>query len=219
MTDFSGSGVDTTEERKPGKLVKPGIHVLKIANVEYIESSQQKTPGIKFTLETAPVEGLKDENGNVVGQKCTDTMWLSPKAWDNDGNPNGKNWCTKARLAILSDKLGVRDAYDATTGNNAEEFVNNLVALFKGKKARFAIGGEESSFTNDEGEVINVTYPNLLTYKFVESIEEVPNDADTQLKYDENNQYHLKKREEADDTMADIPTATPNGGTEEVAPW
>ena len=197
MTDFSGSGVDTTEERRPGKSIKPGIHVLKIADVEYFTSSQKGTPGIKFTLMTQPVEGLTNEAGETIGQKCTETWWLSPKAWDNNGSPNGATWCTKAKLAILADKVGVREQYDNTKGSNAEEFVNNLVALFKGKFARFAVGGEESEFTNDDGETIRFIRPKLLTFKFVESTDVA--DADTKLKYDENNPKHLERMEVADD--------------------
>lgn len=222
MTDFSGSGVDTTEVGRPGKSIKPGIHVLQIADAEYFTSSQKGTPGIKFTLMSQPVEGLTDESGKTIGQKCTETWWLSPKAWDNSGSPNGATWCTKAKLAILADKLGVRDQYDNTRGANAEEFVNNLVPLFKGKKARFAVGGEEAEFTNDQGEVIQFVRPKLLTFKFVESTDIA--DGDTKLKYDENNPKHLERMEKADNTSDDAPFATNEGSgaaptTEGDAPW
>ena len=194
--EFSGSGVDTTEVRKPGKSIKPGIHKLAINSVEYTVSTAKQTPGIRFVLMTAPVEGLKDEKGKEIGQKCVETMWMSPKAWDNSGKPSGANWCTKARLSILADKLGVREEFDATKGKDAEEFVNNLVSLFKGKKARFAVGGEEQSFQNDEGKTINFVKPNLLTFKFVESLD-VP-ENETELEYDETNEHHFVKMAAAD---------------------
>ena len=214
---FNGSGVDTTEkERGPKKSVEPGIHKLAIANVEFTKSTQKETPGIKFTLMTQPVEGLKDENGNTIGQKCVETWWMSPKAWDNNGNPDGKNWCTKARLAILADKVGVREGYDAAKGNTAEEFVNAIASLFKGKKARFAVGGEEQSFENDEGKTIKFVKPMLLTFKFVESLDVA--DADTELRYDPNNEYHFIKMAEADapSSFGGGDTTVDEGGD---APW
>jgi len=211
--EFSGSGVDTTEVRKPSKSVKPGVHKLAIANVEYTVSSQKQTPGIRIVLMTAPVEGLKDEKGNDIGQKCVETMWMSPKAWDNNGSPSGANWCTKARLSILADKLGVREQFDATKGANAEEFVNNLVSLFKGKKARFAVGGEEQSFQNDEGKTIKFVKPFLLTFKFVEGLDVAENE--TELEYDETNERHFIKMAEAD-PVDDNPFA--DGGSAEQEP-
>lgn len=218
MTNFSGGGLEIKEgSSKPGKLMKPGVQVAVINDVEYFKS-QGGTEGIKLTLMTKPVEGLTDASGNTIGQKCTETMWMSAKAWDNNGNPNGANWCTKARLQILAQKLGVEEQFQATTGANAEEFVKNLIPLYKGKKARFAVGGEESSFKNDEGETIKVVYPFLLTFGFVESLEEVPNDADTKLKYDENNTNHYKPMEVADSVEEDA-TVPGEPATSEDVDW
>jgi hypothetical protein len=194
--NFSGSGVDTTEVRKPAKSIKPGIHKLAIASVEYTVSTDKGTPGIRFILMTAPVEGLKDEKGNTIGQKCVETWWMSPKAWDNNGKPTGANWCTKARLSILADKLEVREQFDAAKGKDAEEFVKNLIPLFLGKKARFAVGGEEQSFENDEGKTIKFVKPKLLTFKFVEGLDVPENESE--LEYDETDPYHFKPMAEAD---------------------
>lgn len=218
MTNFSGEGLEIKEgSNKPGKLMKPGIHTAMITNVEYFQSSGG-TPGIKLTLMTKPVEGLTDEQGNPIGQKCTETMWMSAKAWDNEGNPNGANWCTKARLQILSQKLGVEEQFKATQGASAEEFVKNLAPLFINKKARFAVGGEESSFQNDEGETIEVVYPFLLTFGFVESLEEVPNEENTKLRYDQTNKNHYKPMEESDDTSMDSAPATATADSDDE-PW
>lgn len=216
MTEFTGSGVDTTEERKPGKSVRPGIHEMMIADMQYFESSENKTPAIKLTLMTAPVEGLVDESGNTIGQKCEEMWWMSPKAWNNEGKPNGAAWCTQAKLAILADKLGVREQYNATTAQGAEAFVNALAPIFKGKKARFAIGGKEDQFEKD-GEMIKFVRPQLLTFKFVEELS-VPREQTT-LKYDENNPYHFIKMEESDSPMADIAEINAPSGTSEDSPW
>lgn len=203
MTNFSGGGLEIKEgSSKPGKLMKPGVQVAMISDVEYFEASTG-SKGLKLILMTKPVEGLVDENKKPMGQKCTETMWMSPKAWDNNGNPADANWCTKARLHILCDKLGVLEQFQAIEAANEEDFINKLKPLLVGKKARFAVGGEESSFENDEGETIKVVYPFLLTFGFVESLEDVPEDANTKLKYDETNKNHYKPMEVADSVEED----------------
>lgn len=220
---FEGSGVDTTEvvrENGPKKSVEPGVQVLAIADVEYVVSTAKGTPGIKITLMSKPVEGLMDDDGKNIGQKCVETMWMSAKAWNNEGSEPTPNWATKARLSILADKLGVRTEFDAAKGSNAEEFVKAVTPLFKGKKARFAVGGEEESFVNDKDETINFVRVNLLTFKFVESLTDVPKDSDTELVFDPNNSYHYKKMAEAD-----MPAKTTSSSTKEAAegddelPW
>jgi hypothetical protein len=212
MTDFNGAGFNT-EEKKPGKSLKPGIHVLKVSNVEYFESSQKKTPGIKITLMSKPVDGLLDDNGKNIGQKCTQTWWMSPAAWD----VKGAMWCTKAKLTVLADKLGVSDEFANTSAKSAEDFVNKVSKIFTNKAARFVVGGEETSFTNDEGEVIEFIRPELITYKFVESIKDVPNDSDTKLKFDEDK--HIKRMEKADDVEADSSFSNTSTNDDDESPW
>lgn len=209
MTDFNGAGFDTTEDRKPGKSLKPGIHTLMISDVEYFESSQKGTPGIRITLMSKPVDGLVDEAGKPMGQKCTQTWWMSQGAWDI----KGAMWCTKAKLTVMADKLGLLDEFTLTSAANAEEFVGKVAKLFKGKKARFVVGGEETSFTNNDGETIEFVRPELITFKFIESLTDVPNDADTKLKFNEDK--HIKKAEKADDTSNDTVT----NEVDEESPW
>lgn len=196
--NFSGGGFEVKESgNKPGKSIKPGVQVAMITSVEYFVSSQKGTKGMKINLETAPVEGLVDEDDNKMGQKANTTLWMSSGAWD----VQGAMWCSKARLSVIADKLGVRTEFDAISGN-AEEFVSKVNELFKGKKARWAFGGEWQSFEGDSG-TITFIRPNLLTFGFVESLTEVPNDADTKLKVDENNPHHVKPLEVADATATD----------------
>lgn len=197
--NFSGGGFEVVEGgNKPGKSIKPGVQVAMITSVEYVVSSQKGTKGMKINLETAPVEGLVDENGNKMGQKANTTLWMSPGAWDIPG----QMWCSKAKLSLIADKLHIRDEFNAIKGSNAEDFVNKVNNLFKGKKARWAFGGEWQSFEGDSG-TITFIRPNLLTFGFVESLTEVPNDADTKLKVDENNPHHVKPLEVADATAID----------------
>lgn len=199
--NFSGKGFVVEETTsKPGKSIKPGVVKAKISSVEYFEGSEKKTPGFRLTIETPPVEGLTNENNNSIGQVATTTFWMSEGAWDIEG----KNWCTKARMTILADKLGVTSEFDAITSDSAEGFVKELSKIFVGKVARFAVGGEWQSFEGDNG-TIKFIKPNLITFKFVESTKDVPNDADTELSIDLDNEYHVKPLEVADDTTADSP--------------
>lgn len=208
--NFSGEGFEVKENVSVGKSIKPGVVKARISAIEYFESSQSKTPGLKITIETPPVEGLFAEDGKTqIGQKASSTWWMSAGAWDIPG----KNWCTKAKLTILADKLGLSAEFAAIKGSSAEDFVNKVSALFVGKKARFAVGGEWQTFEGDNG-TITFIRPNLLTFGFVESLTEVPNDADTKLKVDENNSKHVKPLEVADDTATD---STPS--VEIDAPW
>lgn len=207
--NFNGAGF-TVSEGKPGKNIKPGIHIARIKEVKYGTSPQKGTPYIEFVHETKPVEGLTDEAGNTIGQRSTTTLYMSEKSWD----VAGQNWCTKARLTIMATKLGVLDQFNAITATSAEDFVNKAKSLFEGKTARWAFGGEERSFTNDNGELISYIKPSLLTYGFVESITDVPNDADTKLKFDE--EKHIKKQETPD---SDISGGEPLVAQSDEAPW
>ncbi len=215
MSEFQGKGfvVEENTTSKPGKSMKPGVQVAKIKSIEYFEGNEKKTPGMKITLETKPVDGLVDENNNPIGQQCNSVWWMSEGAWDIEG----KNWCTKAKLTILAEKLGLTNEFEAINAPNAEGFVAECAKLFTGKVARFAVGGEWQTFKNDEGESIKFIRPNLITFGFVESITDVPNDADTKLKIDENNTFHIKPLEEADETSEDVVTNETVGDDE--SPW
>ena len=207
MSQFKAAGYEVKEgSGKPGKSIKPGIHQAIIVDVKYGESSQKKTPFIEFTHETAPVEGLKDESGKVIGQRARTTMYISDKSWDI----KDAMWCVKARLTLMATKLGVLEEFNKIEGDSAEEFVNKLVPLFKGKKARWVFGGEERSFKNDKDETINFVQPFLNTFGFVENLTDVPANEDTKLKFDANK--HIKKAEVADSVESDsaAPTADDN---------
>jgi len=197
MTDFNGGGFEVVERVSgPSKSLAPGIHVAAITNVEY-GTTKTGTPYIKFTHMTKPVDGLLDEDKKPMGQKATTTMWMSPGAW----NIEGAMWCTKARLTVISQKLGLEKEFNAIKGKDAEDFVNQVAKLFKGKKARWVFSGEEDSFTNDKGELINFVRAGLNSFGFVESLEEVPNDEDTKLYF--NPDKHIKKAEKADSVSDD----------------
>jgi len=213
MSEFNGAGYEVTEPvKKPGRSIKPGVMKAVIKNVEYGESSQKQTPYIRFTHETKLIEGLEDENGNNIGQEAKTTLWLSEGAWDI---PNAM-WCTKARLTVMADKLGILKQFEEIKASSAEDFVTKVAAIFKGKIARWAFGGEWSSFENDKGETIKFIRPNLLTFGFVESITEVPNDEDTKLKVDLENPNHVKPLEEPD--PASLDDASPASSSDDE-PW
>jgi len=209
---FNTQGTDTTERAGVSKFISPGVHVCKIKNVEYFTSSGQGTPGLKMILETKPVEGLLDDAGNKVGQTADHTMWLSEKAWSYT-NSKGNEGGTKVNLAIIADKLGVRAELDAISASTPEEYVKAVAALFKGKTARFAFGGQEIVPSDPEKKVW--VKSELLNFKFIESLVDVPNDADTKLSYDPSNAYHYKKAEVTSREVLDAPATPASGET----PW
>ena len=62
--------------------------------------------------------------------------------------------------------------------------------------------------------------PVLLTYKFVESLTEIPNDEATKLKYDENDKFHLKRLEVADSSNQDAVGQRPlDKKVDDDLPW
>jgi len=214
MTDFNGDGFKVKEEvRRPKKSITPGIQVAKITDVVYGETSAKKTPYIRFTHMTAPVEGLVDENEDPMGQKANTTMWMSEGAW----NIEGANWCTKARLTIMADKLGLSSEFAAIKGSSAEDFVNQVAKLFKGKKARWVFGGEEDTFTPEGGKELTIVRPQLNSFGFVESLTAVPNDEDTKLYFNEDK--HIKRLEVADDTSSDDTSADASADTDDGDGW
>jgi hypothetical protein len=210
--DFKGGGYEVVDNVKPGKSIKPGICQAKIKSVTYGESANKKTPYIEFIHETEPVTGLEDENGNTIGQTAKTTMYITDKTWDIPG----KNYCVKARLTIMADKLGLRSEFNAIDEATAEAFVNAVAKLFTGKKARWVFGGEWSSFENQNGETITFVRPHLATFGFVESTEEVLNDEDTKLKF--NEEKMVTPLPESDDTTMDSTTEAAPAASGD-APW
>lgn len=201
---FNTKGTDTTERGGVSKFISPGVHVCKIKNVEFFESNGG-TPGLKFTFETKPVEGLLDDNGNKIGQTAETTYWLSPKAW-SFSRANNTEGGTKVTLAIMADKLGIREQLDAIQATTPSEYATAAAAIFKGKTARFAFGGQE--IVPSDPEKKTWVKSELLAFKFIESLTEVPNDADTKLVYDPSNAYHLKKAEVTSATVLDASSST-----------
>jgi len=184
---FNTQGTNT-QEGGISKFIKPGVYVCRIKGFEYIES-KNGTPGVEITFESSPVEGLTDDNGNSIGQIAIETMWLSDKAWSFTMG-NNREGGTKVRLAIIADKLGVREELDNIKAGTPKEYVEATKPLFKGKTARWAFGGEEIAASS--ADKINWVKSFLLPFKFVESIEEVPNSENTTLVYDKTNSYHYK---------------------------
>lgn len=207
MSEFSGAGYEVTEQvKKPGKSMKPGVHVAVISEVNFGKSSQKQTPYIEIVLMGQPIEGLTNEAGQTIGQVCKTTMWMSPGAW----NIPGAMWCTKAKLTVMADKLGLADEFAAIQGASEEDFVTKVSAIFKGKKARFLIGGEENQFENDKGETITFVRPHMNTFGFIESLD-VP-ETDSKLVFNEDKM--VKRLEVADDVSTDSTTTNTDD-----APW
>jgi len=206
---FSGGGYTVTEQAaKPGKSMKPGIQEAVITDIVYKCVGQNNSKLLEVILTGPPVEGLVDNKGNKIGQVSKSTMWMTPGAWDIPG----KMWCTKAKLTVMADKLGLTSQFEAINGENEEDFVNKVATIFKGKKARFVIGGEEDQFENDKGEKITFVRPQMATFGFIESTDVPLNES--KLKF--NEEKMIKKLEVSDSVSDDIANSA---DADEASPW
>ena len=187
-------------------FLSPGIHEAKIQKIEYFEAATG-TPGMKITHEGKPsVEG-------GVGQTAETKWWLSPKAWDNNGDENPPNWTTKAKVVIMADKLGLREDVDSIDITNAEEYVRALSPIFQNKAARWKFAGEE--ILGKEGKQ-NWTKAGLAGYGFIETLTTNP----SKLKFDENNKFDMKRLPAADSEIpASNGTATAAVSSNSDDPW
>ena len=173
---FGTQGHVVEEKTSVSAFLKPGIHEVKIANIEYLES-RGGTPGVKLTFEGAPnPAGFVHPTGNYAGSTAETTYWLSPKAWN----------FTKDRLIIMADKLGVREALDAVNGSSAEEYVNGISPIFIGKSARFKFAGKEIEGKDDKP---NWFKAELAGFGFVEALSTSP----STLKFDETNEWDMRR--------------------------
>lgn len=158
--NFSTKGIEVKDEQKVSKWLTPlKAHVAVIKNVEYFESSEKKTPGIKLTFMGKPMTELQGE-----GQKAEAQMWLSEAAYPY----------TQKTLLMIVDKMGKRDEFDNLTAEakDAKDFVSAFRVVTQNKPMTYIFGGEEVILTNDEGEQNVWIKPTLARYGFVGSVED-----------------------------------------------
>lgn len=201
MSKFNTKGKEVKEEVKVSKWLEPlKAHVAMIDEVEYFESSQKSTPGMKIIFRGKPMAELEG-----VGQKAEETLWLSDAAYEY----------TERTLLLIVDKMGVRAEFDNLTSQinanmspaeQAQAYVNAFATVTRNKPMTFIFGGEEIMLTNDEGERNIWVKPALARYGFVGQTNEL---EDYQGRVEKLGDKLLRKLEvEATTTTASDITST-----------
>jgi hypothetical protein len=181
--NFNTSGHSVEEKEYVSAFMKPGIHTAKIQKIEYMKSNGG-TEGIKITFEGAPMADLDGK-----GQTAETTLWLSAKAWP----------FTRDRLVIMADKLGVRDAFDAAgDADSTEAYAMAVNGVFAGKAGRWKFAGKEieGKVGEDGQKKNNWVKSELAAFNFCEPLSVL--DAESKLKFDENNKYDMQRLAPAD---------------------
>jgi hypothetical protein len=163
MSNFSTKGYEA-KDFGDSKYISPGIVVARIKEITYGESSKKKTPYLEIHFEE-----MDEKTKKPTGKEGTTVWYLSEKAWEPD-----KGTGTKWRVAYLADKLGMRSALDKVTetASSAEEFVQGINKVFKGKVGRFVFSGEEIAPSDPSKS--SWIKASLRNYKFVEPVNQNP---------------------------------------------
>lgn len=199
--DFNTKGHEIEESTYVSKYIKPGIHTAKISGITFYESAGG-TPALEITHETKPVEGL-----DGAGQIAVTRWWISESAWPY----------TKDRLVIMADKLGVREALDNISSEDANQYAEALNGVFAGKAARWKFAGEEikGGEAEDGTAKSNWWKAQLAGYGFVEPLS--VSEEESKLTFNENDKYDMKHL-----PLTDAPATVSNGGSsdeDEDEPW
>lgn len=185
--EFSTKGFERKE--RVGQYIKPGIAEMQITKLEYFESSNKKTPGIRMYFEGQPMEELNGE-----GQKMDCDFWLSEKAWPY----------TQGSLCDIADALGVREELDKIKVSGAEEYIVAISTIFVGKFARYLVNGEEIEGSDGKENWVKATLP---LYPKVESLDV----KETKLFFDANKHIQrlvvpdVEEMIEGEETKDDLP--------------
>ena len=210
MFGTKGTKVEESNNGGARAYFAPGIHVARIVGCELAETQNGKQK-IVLTFEGKPHgEGFTHPRGDQYkGSIATSDLWLTDNAME----------ITNQTLAYMADQLGFRDAMDAVGGSTAEEYTANLSKLLIGKVGRWKFAGEEikKEGVDDEGKPFNNWFKTKLArYRFVEPTSVA--DADTKLKFDENNKYDMQRLEEADGDVSAAADAAFAGDSDDE-PW
>lgn len=205
---FGTKGTEIESGNAPRAYFKPGIHVAKIANVEYVETTGG-TPKILVTFEGKPHGGEFTHPKGYKGSTAETDLWLT----------EGAMQYTNQTLAYMGSQLDFRDELDAISADNGEEYAAKLKPLMVGKVGRWKFAGKEikSDGVDDQGKPKNNWWKSQLAkYRFVEPT--TITDAESKMKFDENNHYDMIPLKESDgDVASKVDTAF--AGESDDEPW
>jgi hypothetical protein len=209
---FGTKGTTVTEGNgeSPRAYFKPGIHIARIVDVEFVTTTNGKDKAV-ITFEGKPHSGdfQHPKGPQYKGSLATTDLWLTSNAME----------ITNQTLAYMGDQLGFRDALDSVGGSTAEEYTAGLKKVLVGKVGRWKFAGEEvkNDKIGDDGEPLSNWFKTKLArYRFVEPTS--VSETDSKLKFDENNKYDMQRLDEADgdvSTKADAAFA----GDSDDEPW
>jgi len=214
MFGTKGTKVEEGNGNLPRPYFKPGIHIARIVDVEYVETGTGTAKGL-ITFEGKPHGGdfKHPKSDKYKGSIATTDLWLTEKS----------NEITNQTLAYMADKLGFRDELDAVTADNGKSFIKKLKPVLVGKVGRWKFAGEEikNNGTDDEGKPLNNWFKTKLArYRFVEDIK--TSESDSKLTFDENNKYDMQRLEVTDEDIlveADISFAEKSEAASNDEPW
>ena len=184
------------EVRSKSQFMMYGVCQATITGYELRESKSGKVQ-LSLNLESPRITEAGFEahqDAKMGGQICRVQMgiYFDPKAASSQLDEITTN------MAMIADKMGVREQADTIEASSLEEWLNKLVKLFSGKYAWFAITGEEYERTGADRPGVRL---GLRRYGFVASLEE----GEAHLNpFDKTNTYDYKP-------LA-IPSADPDQG-------
>ena len=159
---YSTSGGNARDERLSKWVTPCSVFTGSIVSVKAITSKQKGTPGLEVIITTSQkFDELKSPEGvTPYGQKVEEKWWTSENAMPY----------TLDRLALIGEKLGVRDELDKVTATaaNDEEFAAAVMKILGNKEAHWLVGGDQQWITDTEtGKVNEWIKPTLRTFGFV----------------------------------------------------
>jgi len=143
---FGTKGVEVKSGFKPGKFVSLGANELKIVNLEKVLSRD----GTKFKIvvhwESKPVteEGFEGHEGALGRIGKADLSIFT------DGNDQYIQDAI-GTIATIGETLGVRDQLDNISATKIDDYLSQVLNVFKGKYAWWLIGGEEFEGKDADG--------------------------------------------------------------------
>jgi hypothetical protein len=186
------------EEVRVGKYISPGIHQLKIVNIEAFRASTGSTK-VTLHMETPPVsvEGFEGVGG-AAGQFGKVTVVKTFMKTDEQYNE------FMDKIVIIADKLDVRDKIDAVQAEDFMSYVSAITPILKNKYAWYKVVGTQKTY-EQEGSVRKFWELSLARWGFVASMTE----GKDKLKFDKDNIYDYNPivdgADGADKTKDDLP--------------
>lgn len=200
IMNFTTKGVDTTKDTGNGisQFLEYGIKYCMINNIE-VKTASTGSKQCILHMESAPVtlEGFKPNDDATNGGQIGKVKF--PGAWVKTNDPLNMERFIKD-VAIMGDKLNVRDRIDSINAVDFDSYVSQVLPIVKGKYAWWKLAAEEY-FNRDGKRKYSLA---LAKFGFIASKEE----GEGHLRFDKSNIYDYKT---ADADNSQLDAASTNG--------